>query len=98
MWRKNMAERTNEERQHTLHLIARGGADVEGVIEVRSFDEETVILKTSCGEMTLEGEGLRVGGLDLTEGRLRVDGRINAVCYSDAIPQRRGWRDRLLGR
>lgn len=92
-----MAEKPNDDRAHSLRLTARVGADVEGVAEVRSFDEEAVVLKTSCGEMTLEGEGLRVGALDMERGTVRVEGRINAVYYSDTVLQKRGWRGRLFG-
>lgn len=92
-----MAEKGSEERAHSLVLEARCGAVIEGVLEVHSFDEEAVVLKTSCGELTLEGEGLHVGALDIDRGHVRVDGRVNAVYYSDATPIRRGLRGRLFG-
>ncbi|MBP3395662.1 MAG: sporulation protein YabP [Clostridia bacterium] len=92
-----MAERVSEERAHSLVLEGRSGTVIEGVLEVHSFDEEAVILKTSCGDLTLEGEGLHVGALDIERGHVRIEGRINALYYSDAAPTRRGLRGRLFG-
>lgn len=93
-----MGEREqNENKKHTLSLAARTRAEIEGVREVESFDEQSVILMTDCGELTLEGEGLHVGTLDMTRGVVAVDGRISAVYYSDGTPAKRGLRARLFG-
>jgi len=92
-----MAEKANGERAHSLLLAERAGAVIEGVLEVHSFDEEGVVLKTSCGELTLEGEELHVGALDIERGHVQIEGRVNAAYYSDAAPSRRGLRGRLFG-
>jgi sporulation protein YabP len=88
---------SQQEKKHTLSVLARGRASITGVVRVDSFDEHTVILETDCGEMTLEGEDLHVGALDIDRGEIEVTGRICAVVYSDAAPTRRGWRARLFG-
>lgn len=79
-------------KQHALSLQSREHAEITGVIEVKSFDEEIVVLDTVCGEMTVEGTGLRVGTLDLTRGILVVDGSVNAVLYSTQREQKRKGR------
>ena len=89
-------ERT-ESIEHTLSLVARTRAEITGVREVESFDEQTVVLLTDCGEMTLEGEGMHVSTLDIARGVVAVDGRIGAVYYGDTQPARRGLRARLFG-
>ena len=71
------------ESKHSVSLFSRKKAEIEGVKEVESFDEATVILQTHCGEMTLEGEGLRVGTLDTVRGVISVTGQIRALYYSD---------------
>ena len=88
---------TREGKKHALSVLARERAEIVGVIEVESFDEHCVILKTDCGEMTLEGEELRVGALDISKGELAVKGHISAVYYSDAAPAKRSLRARLFG-
>ncbi len=87
---------TTEEKKHTLSLTARAHASLTGVCDVQSFDERTVILKTDCGEMTVEGEDLRVGTLDVERGVVELSGRICALYYSDAAPAKKGLRARLF--
>ena len=91
-------EKGNEQtKKHALSMSARARVSIFGVTEVESFDEQTVILMTDCGEMTVEGEGLHVGTLDIARGVVEVQGRISAVVYRDATTKKRGWRARLLG-
>lgn len=86
-----------DSKKHTLSLLARAKASIAGVVQVDSFDEHCVILKTDCGEMTVEGEALHVGALDIDRGELEVTGHICAVYYSDAAPTKRSLRARLFG-
>lgn len=55
---------------------------VTGVKEVISFDELAVLLVTSCGQMTIEGEGLHISRLDLDRGEADVDGTVSGIYYS----------------
>ncbi len=80
---------------HECHIKARSHADITGVREVLSFDEQSVVLITSCGEMTMEGHELRVGTLDTERGIVAVDGNISSVYYIDNSPKkRRRWFSR----
>ena len=93
-----MAEKGNEqEKTHALSLDKRQKVAVSGVSEVLSFDEQTVVLLTDCGEMTLEGEGLHIGTLDIARGIVEASGRVNGVFYSDSAPAKRGLRSRFFG-
>lgn len=92
-----MEKGNEQERKHALSMGARRYISISGVTEVESFDEQTVILSTDCGEMTLEGEGLHIGTLDIARGVVEVDGRVNGIYYSDSAPVRRGLRARLFG-
>jgi len=88
---------TQEAKKHTLSIIAREQVSITGVALVDSFDEHTVILKTDCGEMTVEGEELHVGALDIAKGEIEITGRICLIAYSDATPVKRSLRARLFG-
>ena len=78
---REMAE--HSAKGHALTLTDRAHVEIGGVVEVCSFDEESVVLVTACGELTVEGAGLRVGALDLTRGVVVVDGRVSAFYYDD---------------
>lgn len=84
-----MSDKKFESEQHSVSLTARKQADIHGVVEVESFDEETVILTTVCGEMTIEGEQLHVGTLDMERGVVCVDGQIRGIWYADAATTRK---------
>ncbi len=79
-------------QKHMLSLADRAHAEISGVTEVCSFDEETVVLDTVCGELTLEGTGLRVGALDLVRGVVVVDGSVTAFYYADTRETRKKGR------
>lgn len=70
-------------QQHSLSLLSREHAEISGVTEVNSFDEECVVLSTVCGELTVEGAELRVGTLDMTRGILVIDGKISGLYYTE---------------
>ena len=93
-----MAEQTHTTaKKHTVTALARERIELNGVSEVISFDEQSVILVTDCGELTLEGEGLRVGTLDIQSGVVEVTGRMDALIYSDRPATKRGIRAKIFG-
>ncbi len=73
----------SERLQHSLVLEQRKNIEINGVEDVLSFDESEVTLQTSCGGMTLEGEGLHIGILDVAEGHVKIDGKIDGIFYFD---------------
>lgn len=77
------ARNNHSQLGHDCIIKGRKHADITGVKEVVSFDSSGVVLVTSCGELTLEGNEIRVGTLDTDRGIVAVDGQICAVYYSD---------------
>jgi sporulation protein YabP len=86
-----------KDKLHTLSLTARSRVEITGVCEVESFDTQYVVLITDCGELTLEGEELHVGTLDISRGVVHVQGQIIALLYSDGTRAARKGRRRRLG-
>lgn len=74
---------------HSCYILSRAHADINGVREVLSFDENGVVLVTDCGELTLEGSGIRVGTLDTERGIVSVDGKICSLYYADDASKRK---------
>lgn len=74
---------------HDCYIHSRAHMDITGVSEVVSFDESVVVLITGCGEMTLEGQDLRIGTLDTEKGVVSVDGKISALYYMDSLSKKR---------
>ena len=83
---------------HSLTLEARERLVIAGVEEVHRFDEETILLATTMGELEIQGEGLHMEKLSLEGGELHVDGHITALIYETQQPDRGGGLlRRLLG-
>ena len=68
---------------HDLTMRDRKRISVTGVTEVVSFDELSVVLKTVCGELTVDGEGLHISAIDTTHGTLEIEGSVKALSYFD---------------
>jgi sporulation protein YabP len=79
-----MAEGTERrEIRHAVTLDDRRHLTCGGVLDVDNYDEHTVCAKTSCGILTIEGEGLHVKHLALESGELVLEGTVHALYYTD---------------
>ena len=83
--------------EHRLILEQRERLVISGVEEVARFDEETIVLTTSLGDLEIQGEGLHIEKLSLEGGELHVDGSISALIYETAPRESPGLLRRLLG-
>ena len=81
-------------KAHAVVVTERKDVEVTGVLEVVSFDESSVLLKTVVGNLALEGAELRVRILDVEGGRLSVSGELSMLYYSTAEGHR-GRRGRM---
>lgn len=86
-----------EERQlpHKLTLNERSNLTMSGVTEVISFDEDSVVLRTGLGILTVHGQQLQLKNLSLDGGQVTVDGTVAALIYEEPR-QERGFFGRLL--
>ena len=73
----------NDKQVHGININMRKHMDISGVREVDSFDELGVILRTVCGDVTIEGKDIKVNVLDTERGVVSLEGKIDAVFYSD---------------
>ncbi len=82
---------------HCISADERKSVLLTGVCDVDSFDEQTVILITTCGELTVKGEGLRIGKLSTDTGEMSIEGKIDSLIYSDNEPKKSGFFARVFG-
>ena len=67
--------------------------NITGVEEVIHFDENTVVLRTVLGELSVQGEQLKVERLQVESGELSVSGKLCALVYAQ---EHMGWWERLF--
>jgi len=78
-----MADEKKSVSRHAITIDRRNAVSVSGVLDVISFDEETIIAETEMGVLIIRGENLHVNRLQLDSGDLNVDGEIISVVYED---------------
>ena len=88
-------EQQKEKCQQTLLLTMRKHLEVNGIIDVVRFDELTVVLQSICGEITVEGNGLKMSVLDTDKGVVSLDGQVDSIYYSEDVKE---GKKRLFGR
>lgn len=67
---------------HNAIIENRKKLTLTGVKDVLSFDEETVILDTVLGRLTIKGAGLHIINFDTQSGDLSAEGRLYAYVYT----------------
>ena len=84
---------TEDQFPQKLTLNERKSLTMTGVTEVVSFEESAVVLKTSLGLLTVQGQELKLKTLSLEGGQVAVDGHICALVYEE--PREGGLWQRL---
>jgi sporulation protein YabP len=82
--------------QHNIIMESRRNLTVTGVMDIDSFDEQSVTLFTEDGELTVKGGNLHINKIDIESGDLKMEGEIDALTYSENQPQRQGFLSKLF--
>lgn len=76
-------DRKRSPSRHSLQLDRRENVTVTGVIDVISFDEESVIAETEMGIIIIKGANLHVKRINLENGELLVAGELDGINYEN---------------
>ncbi|MGE5629545.1 MAG: sporulation protein YabP [Caulobacteraceae bacterium] len=72
-------------KPHNITIEGREKIVISGVKDVASFDDNTVIIDTEAGGLTIRGSELHINKLSLDEGNLFVEGYVISCVYNDKI-------------
>lgn len=81
---------------HNIILENRRMLSLSGVKDVDSFDEQSVVLLTELGELTVKGLKLHISHLDQETGEVSIDGEISELIYADINIEPQGFWARLF--
>lgn len=81
---------------HKLTLNERSQLTMTGATEVISFDDSAVVLRTSLGNLMVQGRELKLKTLVPEGGQVTVTGKISALSYEEPRIRVGFWR-RLFG-
>ena len=77
-----MYEEKKNISKHSVKIENREKIIITDVVDVSSFDDESISAETSLGYLTVGGSGLHINKLNLDSGELYIDGEINSVFYN----------------
>lgn len=80
-----MEEKKMIKSKHDVTIEGREKLVVTGVKDVASFDDNTVVLDTEGGGLTIKGTELHINKLSVEDGNLFIEGFIISCIYSDKL-------------
>ena len=78
----NNNQEIKNKKAHNVVLLNKKQMTVSGVVRVENFNENTIVLITEFGQMTIEGVNLHISRLSLETGDMNIDGDIIGLFYS----------------
>ena len=82
---------------HRLVLEGRSKLAVNGITEIESFDENTIVLYTTRGTLVIHGRQLHLSMLSVDGGQVSVDGTVDSMVYEDDQRTGGSFLSRLFG-
>ena len=80
-----------------VRLFSRKHIELTGIEEVESFTENSVVMKSFAGLVSVEGEGLKIECFSTEKGELVIDGKIDSLYYFGGdTSEKRGFFSRLI--
>lgn len=77
-------------------LQDRSSLSVTGVTEVFGFDDTSVSMVTSLGDLLVKGTSLRISRLSLDVGQVDIEGNVDAVAYTKLRRKRESFLTRVF--
>ena len=85
-------QKTENMTEQRLVLENRSSLDLDGVIDVISFDDTGALISTVNGILAVDGESLHVVKLDVGGGSISFEGKVNGLFFSDGRVKGKGKR------
>lgn len=82
-------KRLSKTKPHNVFIEDREKLNITGVLDVISFDENTIALNTELGGLILKGTGLHINKLNVEDGNIIIEGYIYACNYTDKNTSRK---------
>ena len=76
---KEMGQNPHKE----LCIRNRKSINIDGVTNIEAFDKDYVILELNEEKITLEGVNFKVKSLSQENGKIEIEGKVNAIYYSE---------------
>ena len=84
------------ENNNKITLVIGHSFTMDGVNDIRGFDEGYVSLSTDSGKINVEGSDLKIESLSKEGGTIFISGNISGI-YVSSEDKKRGFFGRMLG-
>lgn len=64
-------------------MEGRSKVSISGVTDVDCFDENTILIYTIMGELTIKGKNLQVNDVSVETGDMSLQGDVWSIVYGD---------------
>lgn len=78
-----MSEKKVTGKSNNIILEDREKLAISGVEYVESFNDNTIILATTKGGLSIKGASLNISKLNLDDGNVTIQGVINSITYTN---------------
>lgn len=78
-----MIQEKFQKQNHNVIMEDRKCLTVSGITDVDSFDEKTICLYTTLGEMVIQGKDLHIDSMSVETGDMVINGDIWSIVYGD---------------
>lgn len=86
----------SDNKPNNIILDNRKKLCITGADDVPGFNEETVSVSTSLGNLLVRGSSLHINKLNLDSGEVEIEGLINSLQYTES-KNSKSLMKRLLG-
>lgn len=76
--------------EQNIILHGRARMELTGIIEVESFTDVSVIAVSSLGNISVDGEELKIESFSTESGLLVISGKFDGFCYFGRKAKKRG--------
>ena len=82
--------REASQQSHCVCIYDCARAELSGIAEVKSFHDEEILLISSYGEISVEGECLKIDSFSVDTGKISIAGKITGLLYYEKHPVVKG--------
>jgi len=72
-------------KKHRIEMVDRTSLSITGVSDVINFDESSVVLQTSGGILSIDGQELHIVNLNVDSGEISVSGNVSGIIYPESL-------------
>ena len=64
-----------------VFMFNRSRVELDGIIDVESFTDSSVIAVSTLGNIAIDGSELKIESFSVESGKLALNGNVDGICY-----------------